>query len=288
MALSSITELQVRSFVSHLIEQGLAPSYVTKHLRILSQILKAAVRNHLISRNPCDGVEGPGEAAREEIVFLTAQELNVLADAVEPRFRPMVLLSGYRGLRFGEAAGLRPRRVNLLLGRLEVGEALKEVAGELYFGLPKHGRIRTIVLPPFLVEALREHIETFPPTNDVVFTNPGGALLRRSNFDRRVWTPAVARAGLDERLTFHGLRHTAASILIAEGASIVELASIMGWSRSTAVAMSMRYGHLFAAREHQLTDAVERVFRNAGRPGDGLGPSGAAESLSGPEGASWR
>jgi integrase len=80
----------------------------------------------------------------------------------------------------------------------------------------------------------------------------------------------VATAGLDARLTFHGLRHTAASILIAEGASIVELASIMGWSRSTAVAMSMRYGHLFAAREHQLTDAVERVYRTARRPGDGL------------------
>ena len=120
--LSSITELQVRSFVSHLVERGLAPSYVTKHLRILSQILKAAVRNHLIPRNPCDGVEGPGEAAQEGTAFLTAEELNALADAVDTCFRPMVLLAGYRGLRFGEAAGLRPRRLNLLLGRMEVGE----------------------------------------------------------------------------------------------------------------------------------------------------------------------
>ncbi|MGH2720622.1 MAG: hypothetical protein ACRDJO_03320, partial [Actinomycetota bacterium] len=72
-------------------------------------------------------------------------------------------------------------------------------------------------------------------------------------------------------LTFHGLRHTALSIMIAEGASIVELASVMGWARSTAVAMAVRYGHLFASREEQLNDALERVFRNVRRPGDGLG-----------------
>ena len=96
-----------------------------------------------------------------------------------------------------------------------------------------------------------------------------GALLRRSNFERRTWTPAVERVGLDPGLTFHGLRHTAGSILIAEGASIVELSAVRGWSNSTAVAMSMRYGHLFAARDEHLTQALERVYRTARRPNDG-------------------
>jgi hypothetical protein len=54
----------------------------------------------------------------------------------------------------------------------------------------------------------------------------------------------------------------------------VELAAIMGWSRSTAAAMTMRYGHLFAAQEKRLTDAVEQAYRNARRPVDGLGASG--------------
>ena len=53
----------------------------------------------------------------------------------------------------------------------------------------------------------------------------------------------------------------------------MELAAIMGWSRSTAAAM--RYGHLFAAQEKRLTDAIEQqVYRDARRPGDGLGVSG--------------
>ena len=75
------------------------------------------------------------------------------------------------------------------------------------------------------------------------------------------WKPAVLDVGLPEGLTFHGLRHTAVSILIASGASIVELAAVMGWAKSTAAAMAVRYGHLFEARENQLTEAVENLYR---------------------------
>ena len=78
---------------------------VTKNLRILSQILKAAVRNRLIAFNPCDGVEGPGETPREETVFLTPEEVNAMADAVGERFGPMVLLAGYRGAALRRACG---------------------------------------------------------------------------------------------------------------------------------------------------------------------------------------
>lgn len=47
-------------------------------------------------------------------------------------------------------------------------------------------------------------------------------------------SPAVDKAGVNPELTFHGLRHTAVAILVAEGAQVNELATIMGWSRSTA------------------------------------------------------
>jgi integrase len=123
-------------------------------------------------------------------------------------------------------------------------------------------RRRTVSLPPFLVIALRRHLEEFPPQNDLLFVSEAGHLLRRSNFNRRVWQPAVEKAGLDPRLTFHGLRHSAVSIL-SRGASIVELAAIMGWAQSTAAAMAVRYGHLFEAREQGLTDAVEAAYQEA-------------------------
>jgi integrase len=260
-AIGSITDFDVQQFKAELLASGLAPATVTKSLMTLSLILKAAVVNGYIARNPCATVKKPGDAPVEERIFLTPDELNALADGIDPRFRAMVLLAGYRGLRFGEAAGLRPARVNLLFGRIDVAEALKEVRGQLYFGPPKQGRRRTVALPPFLVDALNEHLSRFPPRNDVLFNNADGSLLRRSNFCRRIWKPAVLSVGLPQALTFHGLRHTAVSILIASGASIVELAAVMGWANSTAAAMAVRYGHLFEARENQLTDAVENLYR---------------------------
>jgi hypothetical protein len=46
-----------------------------------------------------------------------------------------------------------------------------------------------VLLPSFLLEVLREHIEDFPPQGDLVFTSQDGAMLRRSNFERRIWAP---------------------------------------------------------------------------------------------------
>jgi hypothetical protein len=105
--------------------------------------------------------------------------------------------------------------VNLFVGKLEVAEALKEVSGHHYFGLPKHECIRSVSLPPFLVDVLRKHIEAFPPVNDLLFTSPEGSLLRRSHFDRRIWRPAVERVGLDAGCHVSWLRHTAVSIQVS-------------------------------------------------------------------------
>lgn len=171
--LASITEMQVQSFVSDLLAKGLAPSTVSKVLGILSQILKAATRNQLIARNPCDGVVGPEEKPQEERIFLTPEELGALADEIGAQFRPMVLVAGYRGLRFGELAGLRPRRLNLLLGKLVVAEALKESRGQLYFGLPKHDRVRNSLLAAVPCRHPRRSHRGLPSARGPRFHQPG-------------------------------------------------------------------------------------------------------------------
>jgi integrase len=112
------------------------------------------------------------------------------------------------------------------------------------------------------VQVLDDHIRRHA-SGEFVFTSPKGKLLHRSSFARRYFRPAVSAAGLNSRLTFHGLRHTAVSILAAEGAQLNELATVMGWSRSTAAAMAVRYAHLFSSRQEHLTARLEAVFRGA-------------------------
>jgi integrase len=82
---------------------------VRKSHNALSQMMRAAVSDRRIPFNPCKDVPLPAEPHIEQR-FLTAAEVELLADAMEPRFRAMVLLAAYGGLRFGELAGLRRTR----------------------------------------------------------------------------------------------------------------------------------------------------------------------------------
>jgi hypothetical protein len=99
--------------------------------------------------------------------------------------------------------------------------ALHESASRLWLGPPKTpASARTISLPPFLITLLRDYIEAAP--GSFAFTSPLDCRLRRSTFDRRVFRPAVdgdVRHGLNPvrpRLTFHGLRHSHKTWLIAD------------------------------------------------------------------------
>ena len=71
--------------------------------------------------------------------FLNPAEVARLADTIGPRYRALVLLGVYGGLRMGELAGLRRGRVDLLRGTVDIAEIVVEVHGQLYTGHPRPG-----------------------------------------------------------------------------------------------------------------------------------------------------
>ena len=167
-------------------------------------------------------------------------QVAALAEAIDPRYRALVLVAAYGGLRWGELVGLRVRRVDLLHGRVTVAEQVAEVNGRLIPGPPKTeaGR-RTVTLPAVAAVALAEHLAEFaePGPEGLVFPAPEGGYLRRSNFSRRSWRPATRAAGV-EGLRFHDLRHSAATLALAAGANTRELMERMGHT-SPAVALAL-------------------------------------------------
>jgi integrase len=100
-------------------------------------------------------------------------------------------------------------------------ERAAEVAGKIIVSPSKTdaGR-RVVTLPRVAVEALAAHLEEYaePDPDGLVFTTPKGAHLLRSPFNRFVWRPAVEQVGLDG-LRVHDLRHTAATLAAAAGAT---------------------------------------------------------------------
>jgi integrase len=106
---------------------------------------------------------------------------------------------------------------------------------------------------------LGEHIGRFPTEDGYVFSSPRGGPLRR-NFYRRQFLTAVAQAGFAP-LRFHDLRHTAASIAIANGAHPKEIQERLG--HSTIRVTFDRYGHLFPTLDERLRDGLEETYRDA-------------------------
>jgi integrase len=173
-----------------------------------------------------------------------------------------VLVAGYGGLRWGELVGLRRRRVDLAGARIYVIEQLAEVAGKFIVSPPKTAAgQRVVVLPAVAVAALADHLDDYaaPEPDGLVFASGRGTYLQRSNFSRLVWRPAVQQLGLDG-LRFHDLRHTAATLAAAAGATTKELMERMG---HTSPAVALRYQHVMADRQGAIAAALDGLVREA-------------------------
>jgi integrase len=137
-----------------------------------------------------------------------------------------VLVLAFCGLRWGEAAGLKVGRLDLLRRRLTVAETLTEVGGRLGWGAPKNHQTRSVPLPGFLADLVAEVVAGKAPS-ELVFTTWRGRPLRNLNFRRDVFDPAATDAGL-AGLTPHELRHTAASLAVAAGANVKAVQRMLG------------------------------------------------------------
>jgi integrase len=259
-----IDHAAVRTYVAELTQAGAKPGTVRNVFRVLSLVLDTARRSGALAVNPAAGVKMP-RSERSEMVFLTAEQVLTLADAIGDEYRLMVVFAAYTGLRAGEIAALRVCRVDLLRRVIDVRASLADVNGHLIEGPTKTHQRRTVPLPAFLADEIAVHIASRAHRPDAfVFTGPEGAPIRHGNFYRRHFRPAVAASGVPSATRFHDLRHTCASLLIAQGAHPKAIAELLG--HSTITVTLDRYGHLFEGIAEQLAVGLDATYRAAQRP----------------------
>lgn len=212
----------------------------------------------IIVRSPCRKINLP-EHSKTEMRFLTAEEVSDLASVIDEQYRALVMTAAYAGCRFGELAGLKTHRLDLLRRTLTVTESLSEVRGQVRLAPPKTAAARRqLALPKFLTEELNHHLAIWPPTAEgFVFSSPQGGPLLRRNFRRRTWLPAV-RASVDEPMRFHDLRHTHAAMLIAQGEHPKVIQNRLGHS-SIKVTLDT-YGHLFDGLDEAAAERLDAAF----------------------------
>ena len=110
--------------------------------------------------------------------------------------------------------------------RIEIVETMIEINGRLAADTPKDHERRTVTMPASVRDALANHTQR-ASREALVFSSRDGTALRSRNFRRDVFDPAAHAAGLDG-LTPHELRHTAASLLVSQGANVLVVARQLG------------------------------------------------------------
>ena len=263
VAMADITPARVRTWRAELLSsERPGPSTVAKAYRLLSAIMTTAVIDNIVLRNPCLE-KGAGVEHAPEMRIATPQQVAVIAAAIDPRYRALVLTAAYAGCRWGELVGLRQKNLDLLHGTLTVAEQVVELAGgHLERRVPKTAAGRRVVhLPTGLVEELRSHLERFvvPHPEALVFPGRGGGVLRGSNFRNRHWLPATAAAGVPG-LRFHDLRHVAGTLATVSGATIREVQARLGHASPAA---AYRYQHVLDDRDAEIAKRLDDVLRAA-------------------------
>jgi integrase len=174
-------------------------------------------------------------------------------------FRALVAVGAFAGLRLGEALGLRWQNIDFEHGFIQVRYQLNHQRGLVEL---KTGRSRRdVVLIPEVANVLREQkmASRFKADNDFVFTAPDGRGRERRSTSRGI-ERAVERAGVGP-LSFHGLRHTYASILISGLGCDVETASRQLGHANSSITLSI-YSHEFDAARNtdELRDKLAAGF----------------------------
>lgn len=260
--IAAVTSEHVEQWIAGLTAEGLATSTIRNHYVAVSKAFRYAVRHRLMSHNPCDAVQLPraGSAVDFAPEFLTAAQVEAVAaelDAMHP-YGTVVRFAAQTGLRSAEISGLRIRDVNLAAGHVEVLQTVKRLNGEWTVGTPKSARsTRNVPLPSrALVAEPRRLLVAHPSSGDPnALFFPGNAHASR----RLDWTqpldtgrvrryhlvPAARRLGIADKMRFHDLRHTYASMMLAAGFEPYKVSRWMG--HGSVATTDGIYGHLYQA-----------------------------------------
>ena len=271
--MGKVTPAEVRSWNADAYAR-VAPATASRIYRVLHAIFATAVEDEVVWRNPCV-VRGAASGASPERPIATIAEVDALIEAMEPRFRAMVVLAAWCGLRLGELLALTRRRIDVLHRTVQVvGSAYERSDGTVVLGPPKTaaGR-RTVSIPPHVMPDVVRHLDEHVASgaDSPLFSGPEGGILYRKTFSRH-WRNARRAAGV-EHLHFHDLRHTGNTLAAATGASTKELMARMGHANPRA---ALLYQHATADRDRAIADALSelaqpvsvRSLRSASSPRD--------------------
>jgi integrase len=257
-SLNSITAASVREW--HANFGSGSPTSRAHAYSLLKAILTSATQDDLIDANPCR-IRGASSVTRRRTVKpATLEELALMVEVMPEPLRPLVLISAWAALRFGEATELRRRDVDGNV--LHITRAVVRLPGQHLVGTPKsQAGVRSVTMPPHIVLVVSQHLAAMKNKSPdaLLFPADHGGNLATSTLNRH-WHRAREAAGRPD-LRWHDLRHTGAVLAAQTGATLAELMARLGHSTPGA---ALRYQHAAQGRDAVIAEALSVLAeRNA-------------------------
>lgn len=249
--------------------EGLSQRTQQYILFVLRNALNKAVRWGIAVRNVAQLVDAPRVVHRDVNVLTPEDALRLVGVARDDPLEALWVLALSTGLRRGELLGLSWSDIDLERRQLRVTKALQRVSGQgliLVETKTRRGR-RSIILPLGTVDALRRHRARQAKDQPVggsgwsqanfVFTSARGTPLDGDNMISRPFARLLERIGLPP-MRFHDLRHSCASLLLAQGVAPRVVMETLGHSR---IAVTLdTYTHVLPALQREAADAMDRAL----------------------------
>ena len=277
--LAAIRPSQIQAWVREL-SQTLAPRTVHELVRLLSSILKAAVEDERIVKNPCRSssirVPKPDD---KPLIPWTIEQIAAMRAALPVRYLPLITLATGLGMRQGETFGLAVDDIDFLRRTVTIRRQVTIIGSGLVFSLPKGRKVRSVPLPTSMADELAAYLQAFPgrevtlpwstpdgrpTTARLLMTSREGGALNRNYINSYVWRPALKAAGLPHVRDnmMHGGRHFYASLQLEHGISPRALADYLG--HSDPAFMMRTYTHLMPESERKAMSAIDSMFEAVG------------------------
>jgi integrase len=268
--LSRITPLEIQAVYAKLQERKLSARTVRHAHGVLRSALNQAVKWRMLVVNPATAVDLP-QVRKKEMHALSPEEARqFLIHVADDRLGAMFALAVTTGMRPGEYMGLRWPDIDLEKGVIVVQRTLvAEKNGGSHFAQPKTDRgRRTIPLPPSVTRMLVEHkrrqaaekLKAGPAykNDDLVFATPTGEPLNLRNVVNRHFKPILEAAALPRSIRLYDLRHTCATLLLAQGEHPKIVSERLGHASITLTLDT--YSHVLPTMQQQAAERLESAL----------------------------
>lgn len=260
MRMDAITRADAQSLVKSW-ESTAAARTVEGRYSILAILMRAAVKDRVISTSPCVDITLPKIEPRSALVPITTATVLALREAMQPRYRAFITVAAGTGMRRSELLGLTLDRVAFDFATIRVDRQLGRTSRSdaVTFGPPKtESSTRTIPVAQVVLDAICEQVDTYGRHGSgVIFTTESGSPLTTSTL-HAAWQKAARQVGADA--TPHSLRHYFASIQIRAGQSVKVLQALLG--HKSAVETWDTYGHLMGDEDDRSRTVIEDALGN--------------------------